>query len=71
MGDNEMTMLTLENELRCRELLRRGKIVLEAGTVADGRIYRLTTDLLALVASIAAQADNDAHENQDPLPVDM
>lgn len=62
------TMLTLENELRCREILRRGKIVLEAGTVADGRIYTLTTDLLALVASIAAQADNDAHENQDTLP---
>ena len=66
-----MTMLTLENELRCRELLRRGKIILESGTVADGRIYTLTTDLLALVASIAAQTDNDAHENQDTLPVDI
>ena len=65
------TTLTLENELRCREILRRGKIVLEAGTVADGRIYKLTTDLLALVASIAAQEDNDAHENQGTLPVDI
>ena len=39
-------------------------------TMSDA-IYELALDLLALVASIAAQADADAHENQDTLPVDI
>ena len=64
-----MNGLSLANELRCREILQRGNIILTAGTVADGRIYTLTTDLLALVAKLVADA-NETRPNQDKLPLD-